>query len=382
MKNFWKKAIEKHRKGKGIKHKTSRGPKIKASAIFGGMGEREMQLRLELHLEPILTIKKSVIEPARNLCAFSMQDQERFINAVKNICDTDMELAYSFCHHGVESLKYLEGSQWDEWIKKIIVKYSDSGIDESIKLMNNIILYANEIAGTDTSIDFSEFYKTIESFLTGLNGRPLKVESSKEVYTDTETIYLPERISTQGSKQDNFNLVKATAIHLWAQTYYGTWRVNKKDFEKYENTENAIRSYHLLETIRLDEKIKKELPGAGRILEKLNPRNKLASISNNLKNAISILSKSNATYKESLNLIESIINDIENMPISKYSGTLKLNAVTTVSNERINQDKINFENALEELHEQWKKIENNKNEVQESENKNSDEKTFSVSNDN
>ena len=118
---------------------------------------------------------------------------------------------------------------------------------------------------------------------------------------------MPERISSQGSKQDNFNLIKASAIHLWAQTYYGTWRVNKKNFEKYDDKENAIKAYHLLETIRLDEKIKKELPGVGRILEKLNPKKKLESISNNIKKAINILSKNNATYKESLNLIDSII---------------------------------------------------------------------------
>ena len=45
MKSFWDKAIEKHRKGKGIKHKTARGPKTKASAIYGGMGEREIQIK-------------------------------------------------------------------------------------------------------------------------------------------------------------------------------------------------------------------------------------------------------------------------------------------------------------------------------------------------
>ena len=31
--------------------------------------------------------------------------------------------------------------------------------------------------------------------------RPLKVEVSEDIYTDTETIYLPERISSQISKK-------------------------------------------------------------------------------------------------------------------------------------------------------------------------------------
>ena len=178
MKGFWKKAIEKHRKGKGIKARTNRGPKLKASAKYGGMAERQIQMLLELHLEPILTNQKSIIEPAKNLCLFSMQDQQRFIDTVGNICDTDMELAYEFCHNGVESLQSLEESQWEQWVKTILKKYNDNGIEDSVKQMKDILFYLDELKGTSISINFEDFSKTIESLLTGLNGRPLKVESS------------------------------------------------------------------------------------------------------------------------------------------------------------------------------------------------------------
>ena len=283
MKSFWDKAIEKHRKGKGIKARTNRGPKLKASAKYGGMAERQIQMKLELHLEPILSNQKGVIEPAKNLCLFSMQDQERFIDTVGDISDTDLELAYEFCHHGIESLKHLDDLQWFGWIKEIINTYNSNGLNDSIKLMDNIIFYADKLSGSSTSVDFNDYSKTIESLLTGLNGRPLKVETSEEIYTDTETIYLPERISSQNSQEENFHLIKASAVHLWAQTYYGTWRINKDDFNNYENKERAIQAYHLLETIRLDEKIKKELPGVGRIYEKLNPKKNLINISKNFK---------------------------------------------------------------------------------------------------
>ena len=380
MKSFWDKAIEKHRKGKGIKARTNRGPQIKASAIYVGMGEREIQLKLEIHLEDFLSAKKSVLSPAKDLCMFNMQDQERFIKTVGNICDTDMDLAYNFCHHGVESLKHLDESQWDNWIDEITKSYVDGGVDKSIQLMNDIVYYSNSLAGTASSIDFSEFSKTIESLLTGLNGRPLKVEVSEEIYTDTETIYLPERISSEKTKEENFNLIKASAIHLWAQTYFGTWRVNKDDFNNFEDKVKAIKTYHLLETIRLDEKIKRELPGVGRILDKLNPKKQIKSISKNFNNAVNILSDQNSTYKESLNLINSIIKDIDKVPSSQYAGDLKLDSASLIADERINQDKINFEKALDELHEQWKEVE--KGPEESSENENSNEKTFSVSKEN
>jgi len=381
MKSFWDKAIEKHRKGKGIKHKTARGPKIKASALYGGMGEREIQLKLELHLEPILTLKKSIMEPARNLCEFSMQDQERFIKTVGNISNIDLELAYSFCHNGVESLKHLDDSQWDGWIEKVVSTFQNAGLTQSEKLMNDIMFYVSDLTGTSSSVDFIDFSKIIESLLTGLNGRPLKVESSNEIYTDTETIYLPERISSQKSKNDNFNIIKASAIHLWAQTFYGTWRIKKDDFNKYEDKDKAIKAYHILETIRLDEKIKKELPGVGRILEQLNPKKSMITISKNFKTAVKILSSENASYQDSLDLIEMIINDVEKAPESLYAGVLKPESVMTVSEERINQDKINFEKALDELHEQWKKVEDNTNDDDNEINESDNEKTFSVSKD-
>ncbi len=380
MKSFWDKAIEKHRKGKGIKARTNRGPKLKATAKYGGMAERQIQMNLELHLEPILSNQKSIIDPAKDLCLFSMQDQERFIQTVGNICDTNMDLAYEFCHHGVESLKQLDETQWSAWIKKLVSVFNDQGLEKSVKLMDDIHFYAEELSGSSTSIDFIDYSKTIESLLTGLNGRPLKVEMSEEIYTDTETIYLPERISSQKTKEENFHLIKASAIHLWAQTYFGTWRINENDFNKYENKEKAIQAYHLLETIRLDEKIKKELPGVGRILEKYNPKDKLISISKNLKNAVSILKNSSSSYKDSIKLINSIIDDVDKVPSSPYAGNLKLESASTVSDERKNQDKINFEKALDELHEQWREVEENPDENNQDEN--SSEKTFSVSKEN
>jgi len=377
MKSFWDKAIEKHRKGKGIKHKTARGPKTKASAIYGGMGEREIQIKLELLLDPIISSQKGVLVPAKNLCVFNMQDQERFIKTVDRISETNVELAYNFCYHGVESLKSLDESQWDDWINEIIKKNDDSGIDESIKLMDNITLYSDELSGSSSSINFIDFSKTIESLLTGLNGRPLKVEVAEEIYTDTETIFLPERISTEDTKEKNFLLIKASAIHLWAQTYYGTWRINKDDFNDFEDKEKAIKAYHFLETIRLDEKIKKELPGAGRILEELNPKDNLELISKNFKNAIKILSKDFSNHKDSLGLINSILNDLDKIPSSLYAGNLKIDSVGGIADERINQDKVNFEKALDEMHEQWKKVENDSQDNNDDKDQGS-EKTFSI----
>ena len=48
-----------------------------------------------------------------------------------------------------------------------------------------------------------------------------------------------------------------------------------------------------------------------------------------------------------------------------------------IADERINQDKVNFEKALDELHEQWKKVENDSQEPNDDKDQGS-EKTFSI----
>ncbi|MEM7304593.1 MAG: hypothetical protein AAF372_03585, partial [Pseudomonadota bacterium] len=52
------------------------------SSSFGGMGERELQLRLELLVEPMLSSSRGVFEPAQALVDFSLADQERFLASV------------------------------------------------------------------------------------------------------------------------------------------------------------------------------------------------------------------------------------------------------------------------------------------------------------
>ena len=107
------------------------------------------------------------------------------------------------------------------------------------------------------------------------------------------------------------------------------------------------------------------MPGVGRIYEKLNPKKNLINISKNFKKAISVLSDDGASNNDSLRLIDLILDDMDKVPISPYAGNLKLESVVSVSEERKNEDKINFEKSLEELHEQWREVENKPEETNE-----------------
>ena len=86
--------------------------------------------------------------------------------------------------------------------------------------------FAREHKARCTGLSFDEVVNVLEAFVHGLNGRRLKVEVGEQAYTDTETLFLPATVSRFEQREDNFQLYKAMVVHQWAQTWYGTWRID------------------------------------------------------------------------------------------------------------------------------------------------------------
>ena len=96
--------------------------------------------------------------------------------------------------------------------------------------------------------------------VTGLNGRSLKIQSSNDSYTDTESIFLPENISSYNNKNDNFDVIKLSTFYSWAQTWYGTWRLKKKDIDNTNiKINDFFKKYQFMETMHRLDKNKKRL---------------------------------------------------------------------------------------------------------------------------
>jgi len=100
-------------------------------------------------------------------------------------------------------------------------------------------------------------------FLHGLSGRKLKLEEGEGIYTDTEVIFLPPVLGRFPDPKDNSRLYKVFVAHHWAQTRYGTFQADLGSAfaGAYRDPGKALRVVYVLETIRLDACIARELPG-------------------------------------------------------------------------------------------------------------------------
>jgi len=102
----------------------------------------------------------------------------------------------------------------------------------------------------------------LELFAHGLNGRQLRVAEDDGCFTDTETLFLPGQVNLFQDKEHNFQLYKVMVVHLWAQTWWGTFSHDVlKRLGDFDDSEKALLLFHRLELIRHDARIKKNVAG-------------------------------------------------------------------------------------------------------------------------
>jgi len=110
--------------------------------------------------------------------------------------------------------------------------------------------------GAGEGVALAEVARVLELFLRGLAGRRLQLEPAADTWTDTETIFLPERIAAYPAREQNFRLYKAIAVHHWAQARYGSFNLELAPvLAHYAVPERALAWLNLIEAIRLDDEI-------------------------------------------------------------------------------------------------------------------------------
>lgn len=342
--------IKAYSKDGGYIRSPVRTGKNQNSSSYGGMGEREVELRLELLVEPVLNPKRTVFKPAQLLAESSLADQERFIASVDELTQTDIELAFQFCHLGAISLKVVEELAWQDWISHINSVFIESGIDASIETMQALDKYIDNTTYADTSVSYQDISRIVESIITGLNGRSLTLKQGDRLFTDTETIHLPENISTFSSYEENFSLYKTIAIHQWAQSWFGTWRVDVQQLtQTFSDPADAVSLFHSLETVRLDANIERELPGIARAMKQFNSLLNAQDLPPVWQQAVTQLSQPKASAHDSASLLYALYDDDYRPQATLYQGELDPSLAREKMNERVDQDKSDLQARLNQL---------------------------------
>jgi nitric oxide reductase NorD protein len=342
---------------------------IKSTTI--PLSAEQMEERLDEFLVSVLSSRRTAAGVAQMLATCEREQQDFVLNWGKRIASSNAELAYQFASHAIQAMALMDDEGIEAWIIHALDVYDKKGLYPAVAILREVESFSQ--AQKTTGLALEDIERILDTFIAGLSGRHLKLESAEHVYTDTETLFLPALLNQFKTREDNFCLYKAMAVHLWAQTRFGTWRMSlSKAIQHFSQPDKACRLFHTLERLRLDACIARELPGLHRDINQiLKKSGETRILPPEWQSIAKKLAHPTATVQDSYDLLPKI--SLTHTPHSLcYQGVLMPDSVEEIMALRMAREKEAFRIAVVQMTE-----ENKLNSARLNEEEDSDEETKS-----
>ena len=230
------------------------------------MSERKLFAHeLEVRLDDLLLLslrQRSAEEPAALLEVLPRESQERVLHWAGVAAQTSDDLGWLIVSLAAVHATAL-GQDFDEWVRTGLDAYDRGGLSATrIALTGFVDARKARSQRPHDGVALAEVEGRLSRFLHALDGRPLKLVSGKTAWTDTETLWLPERLDVATDAAGNRSLYKAMATLLWAQTRFGSFNVDPEpELGLWPDREQGLAWLAVLEAMRLEARIASELPG-------------------------------------------------------------------------------------------------------------------------
>jgi nitric oxide reductase NorD protein len=317
----------------------------------------ELEQRLDDALEATMTSRRSG-EIAQLLAASTREQQDFVLRWVDAIAKTNAQLAYQFATHAPTAFRLMTPVQIEGWIIHAMDVYDKEGLFPGCAVMNHVTDFAVQAAESVHGVAFAEVGHVLELFVQGLSGRKLKLEAAEQAFTDTATLYLPRRVARFDHRADNLRLYKVLAAHLWAQTWFGTYRLAIEEpqawlrfFSSFAQPQRALRLFEALEGARLSARLAHELPGLHRDVGELEALAQTPAYDERFVPALAQLSRADATTQDAFEWVTQLY-PAEPPAAHVCHGVVLPERVASAIQERLLKEKEMFRAALAQLAEE------------------------------
>lgn len=188
---------------------------------------------------------------------------------VLSVARTEPEIGYQFASLAGAALRSIGRAGCERWLQAALDVYFEQGLDPAVDALHGLEKFIAAEHKRSRRVELASIRRLLQHFLYGLDGRRLAIEASNEVFTDSETLYLPPTVDQFTDPQQNFACFRALAVHQWSQCWYGTWRADS--IASIPREEPMLRTFHYLETLRLNARIARDYPGLARQMRELQP---------------------------------------------------------------------------------------------------------------
>ena len=208
------------------------------------LSAEQIRPALEQWLEVEFTFIQ-VDDLAASMATLPREDQDFLLGWVRRIATTNIQIAHQFALRAISQLAHMDRRMIEAWALHAMDTFDRAGSRPAFKVINELDNFARLSHEHAAGALFEEVGGILLTFVRGLSGRHLKLEQGEATYTDSETLFLPAVVARMREAADNFKLCKAMVALLWAQTRFGTFRINLTEaLKSYPDSDKALKQFH------------------------------------------------------------------------------------------------------------------------------------------
>ena len=304
----------------------------------------ELEEKLDDILCAALSSRRSAAAIAAGIAPLARAEQDFVLAWAEVAAQNVAELGYQFTAQAPQALAVLGRSGAEKWLLRALDAYDKEGLYPACAALKDLAGFKRASDAAGEGVALTEVARVLELFLRGLAGRRLQLEPATDIWTDTEIIFLPERIAAYPAREQNFRLYKAIVVHHWAQARYGTFNLELAPvLAGYAVPERALAWLNLLEALRLESQIGRGFPGLAALLAALRPAHPASLAAANAR-----LSCPGSAVADSVSLLGEFYSLALPEPFP-YMGSLHPERAAEVRGERIAKERRALYTELAQL---------------------------------
>ena len=314
----------------------------------------ELTRRLETAFDVEFTFHK-VGHLVAILAPLERDTQDFILDLVDRIASTNIQISYEFTRRVVEALDRLDRRVIEAWAVHAMDTYDQVGLRPALEVLFKVDDFLTHAHARAAGAFFHEVQPVLSSFLCGLSGRRLDLKEGEQVYTDSERLFLPNVMALMESEADNFLLCKAQVTFMWAQTRFGSARVDFAGvLSRYPDPDQALAAFQALDSLRLDICLARELPGLWRDMQGLSRRHGDAAIPAGWLSFTAVLNRDPAVPETALALLDTAYV-LEPPAARVYQARLNPPAIAAAREARLEREAILLRVKLAKLAEEQRR---------------------------
>jgi nitric oxide reductase NorD protein len=264
----------------------------------------EIEVLLERWLEAEFT-GHSVDQLVQEIVDLPPAQRAFALDWVQRTSTANIQIAHMVARHVPKMLAHMDERTIEAWILQAMDARDRDGLKAALDILRDPERFVRLGREHAVGAVFDDIAGILRNFVCGLSGRELRVEQGDATWTDGETLFLPPVVAQMESAADNFQLAKAMVTVLWAQSRFGTLRADlAAACARFADPARALHALHALESLRLEARIARELPGLAREMKRLAKVGAGETASEQWQAFAATLAADDATVDDSLRLLD------------------------------------------------------------------------------